>query len=99
MLVLPLAGLERVDLLLRDDRAGDGGQGEQEQQDEGGAHRGQLAPAEAQQLAQAELAGPAQDRLLARSRHTLTWKSLMRWICSHATASAHQPGEDRDADE
>ena len=44
VLVAPLRGTQRVHRLLRHHRAGDRGEREQEQQDQRGAHRGQLSP-------------------------------------------------------
>ena len=57
--VLPARGLQGVDAGLRDDRSGNRGQREQEQQDQGGPHRGHLAPGPARHLAQVQLAGPS----------------------------------------
>ena len=93
VVVLPPGGLDGVDALLRDDRARDGGQRQQEQQHQGGAHRGELAPRPAQQLAEGELAGATPgvgpDGL---SRHqTLVSKVLTRWIWIQVTSSPHQP--------
>ena len=55
---LPVLGLERVDPVLRDHRAGDRAERQQEQQDERRPHRGQLAPGPAHQLPRGQLARP-----------------------------------------
>ena len=57
VVVAPARRGERVDALLGHHRAGHRGQGEQQQQDQRGAHRGQLAPGPAAQLARGQLAG------------------------------------------
>ena len=96
VLVLPARHVERVDARLRDDRAGHGGQREQQQQDQRGAHRRQLAPGPAHQLAGTELprapfaAGVGAGTVL-HVGHTATSNPPTSWICSHCTIQSHQP--------
>ncbi len=94
--LLPAGDRERVDVGLRDHRAGDRGQGEQEEQDQRGAHRGELAPRPAQQLARAHVLGGVRGRG-RRGRHpgaghqTLVSKPTMRCTCIQLTIQSHQP--------
>ena len=82
---------ERVDVLLRDHRAGDRRERQQEQQDQRRAHRRQLAPAPAGELTGVEVAGQRGRLAVLAASHTGTTKPSTTCSWSHWTSTSHQP--------
>ena len=89
--VLPLRDREGVDVLLGEDRARDGCQREEQQQDEGRAHRGELAPRPARELARCHRGGQSRRLPVLAAGHTATSNSLTIWTWIHCTMTSHQP--------
>ena len=96
VVVAPLRDRQRVDVLLREDRARDGREREQQQEHERRTHRGQLAPRPPGELAGVEVVGqrgglPGVGGPGERIGHNVGSNPWTTWSCSQPTSTSHHP--------